>query len=105
MGDTAEMWGDMLGIGPVLQALKDPQFFAQMNQLFVGLIELDKRTIRLEAVVNAIAERIGVDIAGVGVGPAVPPGNGPNGQHGGSGAAGVAADDGNGVTPPARRIA
>jgi hypothetical protein len=76
MGDTAEMWGDMLGLGPILATLKDPQFFAQLNALFNGLIALDQRTMRMEATLNAIAERIGVDVGSIGIGPAVSAGNG-----------------------------
>ena len=104
MGDTAEMWGDMLGLGPILATLKDPQFFAQLNALFNGLIALDQRTMRMEATLNAIAERIGVDVGKLGIGPAVSQGNGAA-RGGPTAPASGVADDGNRDAAATRLIA
>jgi hypothetical protein len=105
MSDTADMWGEMLGLGGLLNMLKDPQFFAQCRQLFDGLIELDKRTVRIERKLDLIAERIGVDLAEFGSGPAVPAADGTDGGPARRGAASRAADDGAGRAAQARRIA
>jgi hypothetical protein len=38
MGDTAAMWGDMLGLGPLMKAVSDPTFHDQIRG-FLGAMQ------------------------------------------------------------------
>lgn len=51
---TRSMWGDMLGIGPLLKMISDPALQAHAHQMMAAVIEGAEASKRIEAKLDAI---------------------------------------------------
>jgi hypothetical protein len=115
MGDTAAMWGDMLGLGPLMKAVSDPTFHDQIRG-FLGamqathalaaecIVRCDRLERKLDALLRLQGINPDVEFDGTGIGPAIPAQHGADGAGGHAVAAG-ARDNGAGGAAAPRRLA
>jgi hypothetical protein len=75
---SGAMWANMLGLGPLMQTVQDPQFLAQIKAIADAITSTSARTERVENLCHAILARLPADPAvsgrvgtdGVGTSPA-----------------------------------
>jgi hypothetical protein len=108
MKTATSMWADMLGLGPLLSQINDPEFQAQLRQFVGSQFETLVRVRRCEALLEALADKMGVEHAGIGRSAAVSADNrvaDPGGIAAASGAPdNGAGPDAAGAKPPQRYL-
>ena len=65
MSDTASMWAKMMGLGPILQAIQDPGFHAQIQGFVGAVLDVQQRVARIEAKLDWLIERQEATVAGL----------------------------------------
>jgi hypothetical protein len=58
---TSSLWADMLGLGPFVEQLHNPDFQAQLQGFLSSQFETLARVRRCEAVLDQIAEHLGLE--------------------------------------------
>ena len=115
MGDTAGMWGEMLGLGPLLKTVADPAFHDQIKT-FLGAMQATyqvtqqclERVDRIERKLDLLLQERGIDpdadYRSADLRPALPTQRGPAG-NGGRALTASTADDGSVGFEATRRTA
>jgi hypothetical protein len=63
--DTRSIWGDMLGIGPLMKVLTDPALQAHTHAMMTAVIEGANATRRVELKLNLLLKALGHEYADI----------------------------------------